>query len=182
MAQNIADIIVHPVRMRIMQVLGDDALITQEIAERLPDVPKSSVYRHLKVLLEAELITVAETRLVKGIEEKTYRAARRPRLTPAEMAELSGEEHLRSFATYLLMVQQGFANYVQRTLDGEAEKLDFLADRTGYTEVAVYATDEEFDAFSRALNEQILPLLQNKAGHGRQRKMVIITHPLDIQE
>ena len=64
------ELIIHPVRLRIMQAMGAEKLTTQEIAERLPDVPKSSLYRHLKLLLEGEMIGLAETRLVHGIQER----------------------------------------------------------------------------------------------------------------
>ena len=65
-----ADLIIHPVRLRIMQALTNQTLTTQEITDELGDVPKSSVYRHLKMLLDGGLIAVAETNLVKGIGEK----------------------------------------------------------------------------------------------------------------
>ncbi|MCP4428431.1 MAG: helix-turn-helix domain-containing protein, partial [Chloroflexi bacterium] len=80
-----ADLIIHPIRFRILQTLAAETLTTQEIAERLPGTPKSSIYRHLKTLLAGEAITVAETRSVKGIQEKVYRLAQRPYLGPDDL-------------------------------------------------------------------------------------------------
>ncbi len=53
------------------------------------------------------------------------------------------------------------------------------ADYTGYTEASFYATDEELDRFSQALNEALAPLLENRPGGGRRKhKVAIIAHPL----
>ncbi|MCA9994758.1 MAG: helix-turn-helix domain-containing protein, partial [Anaerolineales bacterium] len=53
------ELVIHPVRFQILRALGTDALTTQEISDRLPDTPKSSIYRHLKLLLEHNLIVLA---------------------------------------------------------------------------------------------------------------------------
>lgn len=172
------DLIIHPVRFRILQTLAKAQLTTQEIAERLPDVPKSSIYRHLKLLLENEVVAVVETQLVKGIEEKTYRVAQSLRLSAAEMDGLSAEEHLGYFTNYTLTLLKEFDNYLQ---DAEAAdgKIDMLADRVGYSEVTFYATKEELNQIAAALNQAIVPLLNNEAGNGRSlHKFATITHPI----
>ena len=61
------DLVFHPVRLRLLQVLSNSHLTTQEIADLLPSIPKSSIYRHLKLLLDEGLVRVTDTRPVKGI-------------------------------------------------------------------------------------------------------------------
>lgn len=69
-----------PLRLQIMRVLGHDARISprimtvKQIAEEL-DEPTTKLYRHIKQLLAADLIQVAELRLVGGIVEQHYRVA-----------------------------------------------------------------------------------------------------------
>ena len=69
-----------PLRLRIMRVLGHGAhtspriMTVKQIAEGL-DEPTTKLYRHIKQLLAAELIQVAELRLVGGIVEQHYRVA-----------------------------------------------------------------------------------------------------------
>lgn len=173
---NLADVLVHPVRMRIVQALGSEALSTQAIAERLADVPQSSLYRHLKVLLDAGFVAVAATRSVNGIEEKVYQVARSPFLSADDVAQMTADDHLNTLATFLLLVQQGFANYLAHADD----RPDLLADRVGYTEVQFHASDAEFDALVAALNQALLPLLSLAPDAGRRRrKLVTITHPVD---
>lgn len=172
-----ADILIHPVRMRILQALGDHTLMTQELADRLPDIPKSSVYRHLRILLEHEFVSIAATQMIRGIEEKQYQLARSPYLNAADTAGMTTDDHARAFATYLLLVQQGFANYLSQ-INGQGKPVDFVADRAGYTEVIVQASDAEFDTLTSAINEAVMPLLHNPAGGVRRpRKLIVITHP-----
>ena len=171
------DLIMHPVRFRILQKMADETLTTQEIDERLPDVPKSSIYRHLKLLLDGEMIEVAETRLVNGIQEKAYRLAQRPYLSADDVTRMTADDHLRTFTTYVMTLLQGFADYLATT----GETPDLLADRVGYTEVLFWANDAEMDRFQAALNEVILPFLQQERGDGngrRRRKIALVSHPV----
>jgi DNA-binding transcriptional ArsR family regulator len=169
-----SDQILHPVRLQILLALGRNALTTQEIADRLPDVPKSSIYRHLKVLLDGGIIQVAATHPVKGIEEKVYTMPAPAHVGPDDLASVSADEHLRYFTTYVTALLQQFAAYLAST-----PAPDLLADRVGYSETHLYATDEEMDTFLRRLGELAAPLLQNPPGAGRRpRKLAIIMHPL----
>ena len=168
------DLIIHPVRFQILRAIGTETLTTQEIADRLPETPKSSIYRHLKLLLEHNLIVVAETRLVHGIQEKTYRLEQPARLGPEEMRDLSVDDHVRFFTTYVLTLVEDYANYVTRNAP-----IDMLADRTGYTEVYFYATTAELDIFQQEIHTALAKLLGNEPGNGRsRRKLAIISQPL----
>lgn len=174
-----ADLILHPVRLRILQTLLGDELTTQEITNRLGDVPQSSIYRHLKLLLAEGMVAVAAARLVNGIQEKTYHLAQPAFLSPDDITNISTEQHGQYFATYVLSLLQGFQHYLAQKKASGAP-LDLLADRVGYSDAAFYATTEEFDRLGRAINEALLPLLQNSPSPDRHKhKIAIITHPVD---
>lgn len=174
MDRSTLDLIFHPVRLRIMSLLTRERFTTQAISTALPDVPTSSIYRHLKLLLEGGLIAVAETRLINGIEEKVYTLRVSPRVSdPADMAGLSREEHLHYFTVFITELLHGYMTYLEQT-----PQVDMGADRVGYTSARFYATPEEFDAFSVALNQALLPLVHHGPGAGRElRKLAIIVHP-----
>jgi DNA-binding transcriptional ArsR family regulator len=168
------ELIIHPVRFQILRAIGTGTLTTQDIANRLPDTPKSSIYRHLKLLLEHDLIVVAETRLVNGIQEKTYRLDRPARLSVEDMQDLSIDEHIRFFTTYALTLVQDYADYVTKNAP-----IDMLTDRTGYTEATFYATTAELDTFQQELNTAVMKLLTNEPGNGRtHRKLAVVSQPL----
>lgn len=167
-----AELIIHPVRIRIIRALLYGPQTTQELADQLTDVPKSSLYRHIRLLLEGELIDVAETRLVQGIQEKLYQLAQLPRLSRQDMAEIPAEDHLRYFTTFMAILLQGFADYL-------AAKPDFEKDIVGYSEVAVWATAEEFQKFSDKMNAALMPLLRHEKQPGRsQYNLATVVFPL----
>ncbi len=178
MSENKIEMIIHPVRFRILQSLMVDSLTTQEIADHLPDVPKSSIYRHLKLLLDAEFVAVADTRMVKGIQEKRYQLAQRPYLGADDMAGLTADAHLRYFTTYFMTILRGFDEYLTST-EKEDGKIDLAADQVGYTEVIFNVTVDEMNSFQSAINQLVMEYMNNKPGEGRQqRKLAIITHPI----
>lgn len=173
-----ADLILHPVRFRILQALPGETLTTQEIADRLLDVPKSSIYRHLKLLLEGDMIAVAEAQLVNGIQEKTYKLAQPAHLSADDVANLSAAEHVQFFTTYMMNVLREFADYVEKT-EAEMGSLDLLADKVGYTEALFYASPEELDTLHAAVNAAFAKIAANGPGNGRvRRKFAFISHPL----
>jgi len=160
-----------------MRTLGNEQLTTQEISDKLPDVPKSSIYRHLKLLLEGDLVAIADSRLVNGIQEKVYKLIHPPALDPGDIAQLSAEDHVRYFSTYALMLIQDFAGYVTEAETAQGN-IDMLSDRSGYREVAFYATPLELDVAIGAINQALLPLIQQEAGNGRRRyKLATVLHP-----
>lgn len=63
----------HPLRMGLLVELGRSDRTVKELAELL-GVQPTRLYHHIKMLEGAGLIAVASTRMVSGIEERTYRA------------------------------------------------------------------------------------------------------------
>jgi len=174
-----ADLLIHPVRLQILQALAEKPLTTQEIAEVLPTVSQPSLYRHLKMLLEGGMVTVSETRQVRGIQEKRYQLAQNPHLSAEDVSGITKEQHLHYFNAYVASLLKGFADY----LEGSPEKPDLLADQTGYTETAYYATSEEMGLFLQKLLEAIKVVASNPPAPGRRRrKLAIISHPLSVKE
>lgn len=154
-----ADLIIHPVRLRILQSLIEGPKTTQEIASELTSVPKSSLYRHLKLLLNERFVEVQDVRLVQGIQEKVYALAQTPRLSSGDLAQATANDHFRYFTIYVTTLLQGFSDYL--TANSE---LDFEADRVGYNEVMFWATPKEFDLFAQSLNQALIPLLAHSSG------------------
>ena len=68
-----ADLLLHPVRLRIVEAfLGDRALTTTQLRAELPDVPAGSLYRHVAKLVDAGVLSVVGERRVRGAVERTY--------------------------------------------------------------------------------------------------------------
>jgi hypothetical protein len=127
------------------------------------------------MLLEGELIGVAETRLVQGIQEKVYELIQMPQLSREELAAVPTEDHLRYFTTFMAILLQGFDEYL-------AADPDFRTDIVGYTEAAIWATPEEFAKFTNKLNAALLPLSRHGEGEGRQQyKLATVVYPIPTE-
>jgi DNA-binding transcriptional ArsR family regulator len=86
-----------PTRWRILGRLSEDAATVQELARALGSA-KGTIAHHVRVLLAAGLIRIAETRRIRGVVEKRYaRVARQFRLDEGDrelFAEATGERKL----------------------------------------------------------------------------------------
>jgi len=167
-------LILHPVRLRILQALASDEHTTQALAERLADVPRSSIYRHLRLLVSAGLVVVAQTRRVRGVDERHYRLGESAHLSAADIEGLSADEHLSMFSTYTLTLLQDFAAYL-----GRQDEPDFVGDRVGYSEVVLHTTDDELDAMLAEIKGTVKRYLDRAPSpETTPRKLSVITHPL----
>lgn len=175
---NKADLILHPARMQILQTLAFNPMNTQELADTLNSVPKSSIYRHIRALLDGGMIEVVETRQVKGVQEKYYRLAKSPHLSQADVAGFTQEQNLRYFLMFLADKLQEFANYLKAHPNP-----DFQSDQVGYTEISFHVSTEELDRFHSGLRQLLLEFAQNPPAPDRHRhKLAIITYPLSDGE
>jgi DNA-binding transcriptional ArsR family regulator len=171
------ELIMHPARFRILQALVGEALTTAQLDRHLPEIATSSLYRHLRLLLDAGFLEVAEVRSVSGTPEKVYQLAQSPRLGPAEAADLNADDHLRLFTAFMLSLYRGFAAYLERAgAAGEALATALM----GYTEAPLYATEEELLEALTAINRALAPLLEHRPGAGRQAyRLATVLHPLE---
>jgi DNA-binding transcriptional ArsR family regulator len=64
----------HPLRLRILEVLGAEAHTPKQVAQILGRKP-TALYHHVRVLEKAHLVRQTETRRKRGTVEKYYRAA-----------------------------------------------------------------------------------------------------------
>jgi DNA-binding transcriptional ArsR family regulator len=181
MAMTRAELIIHPVRLRIIQALGREKLTTQALSERLPDVPQSSLYRHLRLLRQGMVVGVVDRRLINGIQEKVYAVTGGTHLSREDMAQLTADEHLSYFTTYVMSLLQAFAAYVQSSAD-EQGHVDMASDFAGYTEIIFHADEQELQQFQQALSAALLALVENQETDGRRKyRMAVIAHPTGDQ-
>ena len=86
-----AELLLHPVRLRIVQAfLPDRVLTTGRLGELLPDVATATLYRQVATLAEAGVLEVVEERRVRGAAERTYRLrTQAASVGPEDAAELT---------------------------------------------------------------------------------------------
>jgi Helix-turn-helix domain len=162
------NLLLHPVRLRIVQAfLGDRALTTSDLRRELPDVPPASLYRHVARLVDADVLTVVGERRVRGAVERTYvlRVAAAS-INLDEVERMSREDHRHAFMAFVA----GLLSDVDRYLD--REDFDPVRDGAGYRLAGLWLDDAEFAEFVRDLTRVIQPRLANAPKRGRRRRIL----------
>jgi DNA-binding transcriptional ArsR family regulator len=161
-----ADLLLHPVRLRIIKAfLGDRALTAGELAAELNDVPPGSLYRHIALLTKAGVLQVVAERRVRGAVERTYTMRLlAARIQPREATSMTLDEHAHAFTAYIAGLMADFERYIA---SGPA---DPARDGANYQVAAMWLTDEEFIDFARELSAVFQERLANAPGKGRRRR------------
>jgi hypothetical protein len=163
-----ADLLLHPVRLRIMEAfLGDRALTTSALAAELADVPPASLYRHVGRLVSAGVLAVVAERRVRGALERTYVL----RLTAAtvgldEVAAMSADDHRQAFMAFVAGLLGDFDRYLAR---GD---IDLLRDGVTYRLAGLWLDDAEYAELLRELTRVLQPKLAHPPGPGRKRRIL----------
>jgi DNA-binding transcriptional ArsR family regulator len=163
-----ADLLLHPVRLRIVQaLLGDRALTTAGLSAELTDVPAASLYRHVARLVDAGVLQVVSERRVRGALERTYvlRLAA-ARIGPDEIASMSADDHRQAFMAFVAGLLAAADRYLQR------EDLDPLRDGATYQMAGMWLDDAEYTDMLRDLYRVLAPRLANAPKKGRRRRIL----------
>jgi hypothetical protein len=163
-----ADLLLHPVRLRIVQsLLGRRELTTADLHEELPDVPPATLYRQVATLLGGDILEVVDERKVRGTFERTYRLRGNPPTVGAEEArEMSVEDHRRGFTTFVAGLLGDFDRYLER------EEIDLGRDMVGYRQAAMHLTDEEMANLLRDLVAVLHPRTELEPAPDRTRRLL----------
>ncbi|MDH6577370.1 helix-turn-helix domain-containing protein [Kitasatospora sp. MAP5-34] len=162
------DLLLHPVRLRIVHAMsGARARTTSELCARLPDIPKTTVYRHVALLVEGAVLEVAEEQRVRGAVERHYRLRRDRAAIDADAAtSMSLDDHRRGFAAAMAALLTEFNAYLER--DGA----DPGADSVGYRQGTLWLNPDELAEMVGALREVFTSRAANKPSPGRSPHLV----------
>jgi hypothetical protein len=163
-----ADLLLHPVRLRIVKaVLGDRALTTSQLAAELDDVPAGSLYRHVALLTRGGILQVVAERRVRGTVERTYTLRMAAaQILPGEARAMTFDEHAQAFMAYIAGLMGDFDRYLA------SQPADPIADGANYRVAAMWLSDAEFAEFLRELVILVMPRLASPPAPGRRRRMM----------
>ncbi len=173
------DVLLHPVRLRVVQaLLGDRSLTTARLAAELPDVPKPTLYRHIAALVDAGVLRVAGERPVRGAVERTYRLDEaRASADPAAAGDMTDQEHRASFAVFTAGLVAAFEAFLAERSAMAATEAAF-----GYRTAALHVPPEEIPDFARRVREAVAPWREPTDGAERYLFSTVLipadtTHP-----
>ncbi|MBB2903622.1 hypothetical protein FHR75_004465 [Kineococcus radiotolerans] len=161
-----SDVLLHPLRLRIVQAfLGDRTLTTGELREELADAPSATLYRQVGVLADAGVLEVVGERKVRGALERSYRLRTGAASVGAQdAAAMSVEEHRQAFTMFVLALLEDYERYLAR---GD---VDLARDLVGYRQAAMHLSDAELRDLLDDLAGVLRPRLELPPAPGRTRR------------
>jgi DNA-binding transcriptional ArsR family regulator len=158
-----ADLLLHPVRLRIVHALsGGRELTTTELCDRLPEASKVTVYRQIALLVEGGFLEVAGEQRVRGAVERRYRLRQdRPVIDADAAATMTLEDHRRGFAAAMAVLITEFNAYLDR------EGAEPTADGVSYRQGTLWLSPDELAEMTRALLEVLRNSAANTPAPGR---------------
>lgn len=165
-----ADLLLHPVRMRILRtLLGAGELTTAQLCQRLPDVSPATMYRHIATLTQAEILEVVRERPVRGTVERSYRVRQDKALVDDDArATMTKEDHRQAFTVFTGALMADFDRYLSRE-DTEPAREGVL-----YRQGAVWLTDDEFAELVEEIEATVARRVHTTPGDGRTRHIISI--------
>ncbi|MFG2359935.1 helix-turn-helix domain-containing protein [Streptomyces sp. NPDC048521] len=162
------ELLAHPVRLRVVHAMrGGRELTTAELCDRIRDVSKATVYRHVDLLAAGGVLEVALERRVRGAVERRYRLRRdRAGITTDTANSLSLDDHRSAFAAALAVLTAEFTAYLDR------DTADPVADLVGYRQHAVWLSPGELHGMIDGMREAIAPHLANEPSPDRTQYLI----------
>jgi hypothetical protein len=165
---NSADLLLHPVRLRILQAfLGDRALTTSQLSAELADVPPASLYRHVARLVDGGVLQVVAERRVRGAVERTYvlrLAGARVRLD--DIDKMTTEDIRQMFMAFTAGLLADFDRYLDRG------GVDLVRDRVSFGIEALWLDDSEHMDLLLDLYRVLDSRRANGPRKGRRRRLL----------
>jgi hypothetical protein len=163
-----ADLLLHPIRLRIIQAfLGDRALTTTELRAELPDVAPATLYRQVARLVDAGVLGVVSERRVRGATERTYvLRVSAASVSLDDLDAMSADDHRQAFMAFVAALLADYDRYLAR------DDIDLLRDGVSYRLAGLWLDDAEFADLLRDLTRVLQPRVANPPKSGRRRRIL----------
>lgn len=159
----------NPVRMRIIQELSTRQSITAtELCEKISDVPRTTMYRHINILLEHNILTVVSEKKIRGSLERTLA------LNVGEITKHNTLENASQFALGFFMNRYArFHNYFsgENPIPGK--------DKIFMNNTVLMMDDNEFDQFLSELQGLLIKYSFEVAKGRKARDISVISAPTE---
>ena len=171
---NKAEVLMHPVRIKISQALmrnKENGLTPLEMVKIIKDVPQATLYRHIQLLLDAEVIKVIKEKKVRSVTEKYYALNEdAARLVSNDWKTSTMEKKLSFVSYYQLSLLSQYQNYLS-----SLENKSSSEDRATFSLLELNIEEEEFGNFQRELNDLMLKYYQRKSDNDN-----VLTHTIAV--
>ena len=166
--KNINEVMLHPVRMRIVQEIANQKTITTtQLSAVICDVPRTTLYRHINLLIDYNIVTIVFERKIRGSMERTLS------LNLSKVQEHNTLENATQNALAFLLEKYGrFHTYFSSDQPNPGKDRIFL------NNTILMLDDGEFDRFLSEM-QKLFVNFSFAAGPGRKaRDISLISSPV----
>lgn len=155
--------------MRIIQELSKkQSLTATELCEKISDVPRTTLYRHINLLLESSILSVVSEKKVRGSLERTLA------LNIGEITKHNTLEGACQNAFGFLMNRYArFQSYFNSVNPNPGKDKIFM------NNTILMMNDQEFDQFLSELQELLVKFSFELADGRKARDISIISTPVE---
>ncbi len=165
--KEINDVLLNPVRMRIIQTLAVKQNMTAtEICEKINDIPRTTLYRHIRILLDNDVLSVISEQKVRGSLERTL---------ALNIEEIMKHNTLENAAQNAFAFLMNKYMMIQKYFNGQYP--DPAKDKIFLNSTILMTTDEEFDQFLLELRELIIKYNFEFSEGRKARDIAIVSVP-----
>ncbi|MDX1934051.1 MAG: helix-turn-helix domain-containing protein [Capsulimonadales bacterium] len=167
MANDKINLITHPMRAQIITALTGRPLTIAQLAAILPEIPLPSLYRHVRLLVEGEILEAVDEVRVNGAPTRVYGV--RPKqvmITPEDTLNTPAADHLVFFSAFTDMLNAQFRNYVTR--EDAAPRTDLVS----AVLTVLYLAPDEYDRFKGEIGEVVRRWAERPRPENGQRHLL----------
>lgn len=173
MSNSRVDLILHPIRARIIVEVSGRKITVKELADHMPDIPMTTLYRHINALTEGGILAVVEENQVRGTVERVYALDREATdITPEELSQMSKADYEQLFTLFVTSLLGDFLRYLD---SHEPENIDLVADGLKFGKVKLHLTEAEFEALQHQVYGAIESVVSNEPSPDRKPRIASVT-------
>jgi len=166
-----ADILLHPVRMKIVRSLMSqrtNGLTPLQMVKVIKDVPQATLYRHIKVLEEENIIQVIKEEKIRAVTEKYYVLnEENAQINPEEWNSYSPADKLNFYSYYQLLLTNMYEDYLYQLDESKS-------DVSSFTIADLHLDTDEFHALQNELNE-LMKKYYHKSNTNKEKRTIGLT-------
>ncbi|MGD9676957.1 MAG: helix-turn-helix domain-containing protein [Vulcanibacillus sp.] len=170
--KNINEIMLNPVRLRIIQELSTkQSMTTSDLCEKISDVPRTTMYRHINILLNNNILSVVSEKKIRGSLERTL---------ALNIEEISKHNTIENASQKVFAFLMNKYTRFQEYFSGKNP--DPAHDKIFYNNTVLMMDDNEFDQFLFELRGLLIKYNFEVANGRTARDISVISAPTEKSE